>query len=256
MGAMLNKLLILVSVFCLLGTAAFAAENDILADSNFSGTVFLTTDYVFRGISQTDSYGAVQGSMDYTHPCGVYLGVWGSNVNAALASGGLEIDYYLGYATELGGVGVDTRVAYYTYPGSKHPDPEIDFVEVHLGLSYELSEVALTPSLTAGYNYSPDFFGEDGHAHYVNGVLGLALPAKIGLAFEVGYQTVEGDKSTGNGGGLDGGNGYDWIHYRVGASTELKGFGLDLSYHDTNEEEFLGATVADDRLVFTISRSL
>ena len=83
----------------------------------------------------------------------------------------------------------------------------------------------------------------------------MTLPAAFGLGFELGYQHVEGDKTTGNKMGEDGGDGYDLWHWRIGLSRELKGFVLDLSYHDTNEEEFLGVDNADKRVVFAISRS-
>jgi uncharacterized protein (TIGR02001 family) len=106
-----------------------------------------------------------------------------------------------------------------------------------------------------GYNYSPDYYGEDGNAHYVNGTLDLALPWRFGLGFEIGYQDVEGDKTTGNNMGEGGGDGFDYIHWRLGLSYEIKGFELDLNYQDTNEQDFLG-NAADSRVVFSISRSL
>ncbi|MGH8589680.1 MAG: TorF family putative porin [Gammaproteobacteria bacterium] len=37
----------------------------------------LASDYVFRGISQTDNHPAIQGSLEYGYePWGVYLGIW------------------------------------------------------------------------------------------------------------------------------------------------------------------------------------
>ena len=54
---------------------------------NFSATVTFATDYVFRGVSQTDNKPAVQGSFDYKHPSGAYLGIWGSNVDDSISKG-------------------------------------------------------------------------------------------------------------------------------------------------------------------------
>jgi predicted porin len=75
------------------------------------------------------------------------------------------------------------------------------------------------------------------------------------LGLEIGYQDVEGDKTTGNNTGESGGDGFDYIHWRIGLSYEIKGFELGLSYQDTNEQDFLG-NAADSRVVFSVSRSL
>jgi uncharacterized protein (TIGR02001 family) len=156
----------------------FAEEEkkSIFDLENFSATFTLATDYVFRGVSQTDSKPAVQGSLDYAHPIGIYLGVWGSNVNSDISKGGVELDYYIGYGTELfTNFNMDLSVLYYSYPGGGS-DPEPNYFEGHLGLDYKLANLPLTPKIGAGYWYSPNFFGEDGKAHYVNGVLELSLP--------------------------------------------------------------------------------
>lgn len=232
---------------------ALAGGAGWLDDENFSGNVSIATDYVFRGISQTDSNPAVQGGFDYASPVGLYVGAWASNV---AFGGSIEMDWYAGFANEVGGLSYDLGVIYYTYPKS-HDDPEIDFFEGYLKLGYTLPALGpVEPSVGAGYAYSPDFFGEDGKAHYLNGSLNLGLPYGLGLAGEVGWQKVEGDKTTGDGNGLDGDDGFDYVHYRFGASASVKGFDLDLSYHNTTEATFLGRSIADDRVVFTVSRSL
>lgn len=246
---------LVVATLALTGPLAASAEEEAgwLADSNFSGNVAITTDYVFRGISQTNSNPAIQGGFDYAAPIGLYVGTWASNVSFG---GGIEMDWYGGFANEVAGFSYDLGVIYYAYPKS-HDDPEIDFFEGYLKLGYALPAMGpVEPSVGVGYSYSPDFFGEDGKAHYLNGNVSLGLPYGLGLSGEVGYQTVEGDETTGNGNGLDGDDGFDYIHYRFGVSYAFKGFDLDLSYHNTNESDFLGSSIADSRFVFTVSRSL
>ena len=46
----------------------------------FSANVALTSDYVYRGISQSDEGPAIQGGFDYSHSTGWYLGAWGSSI--------------------------------------------------------------------------------------------------------------------------------------------------------------------------------
>lgn len=233
-----------------------ASEDDgIFALKNFGASVTLTTDYVFRGLSQTKEDPAIQGSFDYQHPVGVYLGVWASNVDESVSKGNIEIDYYGGFKKELlKDFSLDLRIIYYSYPGGGN-SPEPDYIEGHVGLSYVFAKLPTEPTIAIGYNYSPNTAGEDGDAHYVNGILDLALPYRFGLGFEVGYQDVEGDKTTGNNMGEGGGDGYDYVHWRVSLAYEIKGFELNLSYHDTNEQDFLGNS-ADSRVVFGVSRSL
>src|SRR3546814_1978703 len=62
----------------MLATPAIA-ESPI--PGTFAANVALGTDYVFRGISQTDEEPTVQGGFDWSHDSGIYLGIWGSNVD-------------------------------------------------------------------------------------------------------------------------------------------------------------------------------
>ncbi len=236
----------------LLTASVATAEGDWFADENFSGNVAITSDYVWRGVSQTDSNWAIQGGMDYAAPIGLYLGTWASNV---AFGGSIEMDFYAGYANELDmGLSYDVGGNYYAYPKSGD-DVEFNFFEVYASVGYTLPIEVAPISVGLGYNYSPDFFGEDGASHYINGNASISI-MDLSWSGEVGYQTVEGDKSTGNNGGLDGKDGFDYIHYRIGIGYSVKGFDFDLSYHNTTEDEFLGESIADGRAVFTVSRSL
>jgi len=68
-----------------------------------SANVGYTTDYVFRGISQSNEDMAVQGGVDLT--CGqFYLGTWGSSI---AFGNGTEIDLYGGFRTKTGPVNWD-----------------------------------------------------------------------------------------------------------------------------------------------------
>jgi len=227
-------------------------ERSVL--KNFTATATITSDYIFRGLSQTDENPAVQASFEYKHPVGFYMGVWGSNVADYVSEGNVELDLYAGFKKEImENLAYDLSVIYYWYPGDSQ-DPERNYVEAHAGLNYAFTKLPLEPNLGLGFNYSPNFYGEDGNAYYVSGTLRLTLPYQFALGFELGYQYVEGDKATGNGKGLDGEDGYDYLCWRIGLSKELLGFNLDLSYYDTNEKEYFGK-IGKDHIVFTISRS-
>lgn len=47
----------------------------------FTSNVGLFSQYVFRGLTQTNEKPAIQGGFDYSHASGVYLGTWLSNIS-------------------------------------------------------------------------------------------------------------------------------------------------------------------------------
>lgn len=140
-------------------------------------------------------------------------------------------------------------------------EAESDYWEFHVGLAHRFN-LPTVPKLSVGYDFSPDFWGEDGISHHVNAVLELGLPFEFVLAGEAGYQWVEGDKqsgcdSTGFCYGTDGNEGFDYRYYRIGLSREVFGLDCALNYHFGNSEddwfEDVYGAKADDQVVFTVS---
>ncbi|MGQ0593184.1 MAG: TorF family putative porin [Gammaproteobacteria bacterium] len=236
----------------LLGGVSMACAQEEESPHLATGTVAFATDYLFRGISQTDRHPAVQGSMDYSYkPWGAYVGVWGSNVDTITSDGELELDFYGGFRGEFGGTGIgwDVGAIGYIYPGDDL-DPEKDYVEAKAGASYTFKDVPLTPSATfTGYG-SPDGYLESGAAYYLDGNFGLSLPYELLLAFHVGYANAEDIV-------IDDEN-EDVIDWRIGISRTVYGFGLNLSYSDTadGDDYCLGSTNCNGTVVFMVSRSL
>ena len=119
--------------------------------SSFAGVsanVSFTTDYIWRGMTQSDGP-AVQGGFDYEADSGFYAGFWGSNVNFNNGNG-QELDYYAGYGFSLGDVGVDVGYITYDYPDS---DPDLKFEEIYLGFSF--GDLGLT--YASGQDEAPDY---------------------------------------------------------------------------------------------------
>jgi uncharacterized protein (TIGR02001 family) len=264
-------------------TAPAPEETGLLAAKNFSTTIWLTTDYMFRGISNSDGP-AIQGSLDWTYN-GFYLGAWASNTE--FSDSNFEIDYYGGYKWTWADIGFNVGGIYYTYPGEhKHLSegfdpgsvlgPDADYFEALIGASYTFTNAPLAPSIGIQYNYSPDSFGSEGDAHAVQGSLGFTLPYEIGLYGNIGYQEIAGDEITGKAARNAGlwaptpyHNGYDYVYFAVGLNKTLKGFKFDISYQGTDEPRVLKDAYADvvlpgggnprdlieGRVVFQVSRS-
>ncbi len=232
----------------ILGVIAMGGMSVQAQDSphEISANVSILTDYLYRGISQTNENFALQGGFDYAHsPTGLYIGTWASNVDFAES---LEIDVYGGIGGELGnGLSWDVGGLYYMYPGS-NAQPEEDFFEAYANLGYTFSEVQLEPSIGAGVAWSPDFFGEDGDGVYVYGSLDLSLPHDFGVSLYVGHQDVEGDK-------LSGPAGFDYVHYSIGLSKSFGPLDLSVSWNDANDECDGGTNELCRAVVFSVGSS-
>ena len=93
-----------------------------LAQAQVSGNFGLTSDYRFRGVSQTQNALAVQGGIDYAHESGLYIGNWNSSVSSQFYTegAGIESDIYVGFKKEFNGVTVDLGTLNYIYPRAKN----------------------------------------------------------------------------------------------------------------------------------------
>ena len=132
-------------------TAAMAAVVCMTAQAEITANLGVTSDYRFRGISQTQLDPAIQGGVDYSHRSGVYVGAWASNVAKEFYPGGAgrEVDLYAGYRTEVAGVALDAGVLRYDYPGTT---ANTDTNEVYVGASKGPVSFKVSQSIT-------DYFG-------------------------------------------------------------------------------------------------
>jgi uncharacterized protein (TIGR02001 family) len=122
--------------------AMAAAEESSV---NTAANVGVFSQYVFRGIAQTDEHPALQGGLDLAHTSGLYAGVWGSNISwisdLGTSSGGnsLELDLYGGYRGTFGdsGLGYDAGLIYYWYSGDTIGGFDPDTTEIYAALTYQ-----------------------------------------------------------------------------------------------------------------------
>ncbi|MCX9147314.1 TorF family putative porin [Erythrobacter sp. WG] len=115
-----------------------------------SGSATITTDYRFRGVSQSDNGFAVQGGLTVSHTSGAYVGLWASNLAGWGTFGGpnLELDLIGGFKFPVGQGTADVGLVWYMYPGGA---ATTDFAEIYAKLSGAVGPV----SLTAGVAYAP-----------------------------------------------------------------------------------------------------
>ena len=125
-----------------LGASLVALSGAAVAD--FSANVGATSNYVWRGATQTTNMGAISGGLDYSSDIGIYVGTWASDTTL----GSQELDLYGGYAAEFGGFGIDVGVISYTYPQTP-TGTDIDWTEVYVGLSYKMFSAQINNSSNA-----------------------------------------------------------------------------------------------------------
>jgi uncharacterized protein (TIGR02001 family) len=206
-------------------TASAASAQDT---PEIAWNVGVTSDYVFRGYSQTSEDPAIFGGVDLTIG-GFYAGAWASNVDFGDSTDG-EIDLYGGYRSEVSGFAVDVGIVGYLY--TSEPD----------GADYNYSELKAAASrafgpvtLGAAVYWSPDFFGADEEATYVEANAAFSPAPQWTVSGAVGHQAldVNDDYTTWNAG----------VAYAV-----TENVAIDLRYHDTDVD----GQLSDDRAVATL----
>ena len=178
--------LLAVSLSSLSATAVQAQDK-----LEFSANVGITSDYVFRGESQSSEHAAGQGGVDASYGI-FYAGIWGSSVDFGDNSADVEVDFYAGIKPKLGNFEFDLGVIYYAYPGAKDSAAEYNLVEGKFGVSTSIDKLSLGATLY----YSPDYFGSFGKALTVEGTAEYALPMDFALSGT--YGQIDFETGTGN----------------------------------------------------------
>ncbi len=213
---------LLVGIAAISASIMVFAEEDIFNAENFSANVGFTTNYLFRGETQTNDDPAVHGGFDWSYGS-VYLGIWGSNVDFQ-SGDSVEIDYYGGFAGEINSFAYDLGIFYYTYPGADDDGGEFDYIEFIPSISYTFDS-PLEPSVYAHLGYSPEYFGEEGTGIDIEAGLSFTFDM-FGIDAAIGNQWADGDTS-----GAD----IEWLYYNIGVTTSAIGFDLDLRFHAARE---------------------
>ena len=183
----MRKSLITIAVLGALAAPSFVFATDAAPASDFTAAynVGLFSQYIFRGLTQTNNKPALQGGFDVNHKSGLYIGGWASNVswlrdnaNEAVgpvyqSGGSLEIDLYGGFKTDVKGVGIDVGALQYYYPGAlnKAVYDKANTTELYGALSYgwlqaKVSSVVSKDAWAFGKKYNAGTNGDDERGTY------------------------------------------------------------------------------------------
>jgi uncharacterized protein (TIGR02001 family) len=190
--------------------------------------VAVTSDYIYRGVSESDGHAALQGDAHLSSADGSFLGVWASSRDHDLEPGANALlDLYLGHRFDLSpswSLTASGRSRYYL--GASNYEPSADYQELSLALgfldSWSLSVTAI-PNAVRYWMYqrlsrAPAWVA-DTSGQYL-------LGEHFFLTAGAGYYY-----STSTGAGVQRATGY--AYGNLGAAYERRGWRLDVGYFMT-----------------------
>jgi Bacterial protein of unknown function (Gcw_chp) len=234
------------SMLTLSVAAALSAPLLAVAEtpSPVTGNMSIVSDYRFRGISQTYLGPAIQGGIDYSHPSGIYLGNWNSSVSSNVFTGGsgIEMDFYGGWKTTFGDIGLDLGTIYYYYHNAEFAGADFDNWELYVGASWKWLSAKFFYALT-------DYFGladEQANGYWCNrgtdpctplggrggsdGTwyldLSFTYPLSKQLSIVAHYGMLEVEKYSE----------LDYKDWKLGVTYDLNGWLLGAAYVDTDAD--------------------
>jgi uncharacterized protein (TIGR02001 family) len=223
-----------------LAQAAAPATPEFAVTGNFG----VTSDYRFRGISQNDGSGAIQGGFDVAHKSGLYLGTWASNVDdwaSGTNSQGLEVDLYGGYKTTVGDLGLDVGLIAYKYPGNGAYTSDTE--EAYVGFSYGPAVFKTSYVLSKNY-FASTASGEDvSGTIYYDLTLSQEVAPKLTASVHAGYTAYKDNKTA-----AYRTNKLSYSDYNVGLAYDLNGFILGAKYYWNDTDSGMASYTSSKKL--------
>jgi len=203
-------------------------------DNEVSFNLGATTDYRYRGISQSNLKPALQGGADYTNnPTGLYAGTWLSTIKWITDVGGkgdVEWDVYAGKRGEIvPDLSYDVGVLSYIYANNKLGDitgfVDANTTELYGQLTYKLANIKYSQSVT-------NLFGvpNSKNSGYVDLWTSIPLTDKLALGLHAGHQSIQNNSQL------------SYTDWKVGLSQDFFDVSFTLGVVGTNASKTLYVT--------------
>ncbi|MFK7956524.1 MAG: TorF family putative porin [Lysobacterales bacterium] len=193
------------------------------AADDFTANIAIDSNYIWRGLTQTQNEVAVSGGMDYVWDNGFYVGTWISNVSYAPGDVfSYENDVYLGYSFEASGVTYDFGYLYFNYDD----EAEFDFAEVYgsVGIGAFTFGLNILAHTEADEAPGQDFgFGETIYAY---GDWSTEIREGLELGLHAGYHDGDFNEAF---------NGVPEGYFEYGISLSKDGFTVKLTGTDLDD---------------------
>jgi uncharacterized protein (TIGR02001 family) len=221
-----------------------------VAQAEVTGNLGLTSDYRFRGVSQTQNAPAVQGGIDYNHKSGFYVGNWNSSVSSDLYTNGsgVESDLYAGFKSKFLGFDLDVGSMNYFYPrATNNTSTNFDTNELYVAVGKGPLTAKVSNSLS-------NYFGTANSKNSQYYQADIAQPlgkSKISLLAHIGRTEVNNKSSL------------NYTDYNVGLGYNLQGWDLAAKYYTNTgttsafqtANTINGQRLYKDAAVFSVSKS-
>jgi uncharacterized protein (TIGR02001 family) len=202
----------------LLATALVFFVLPVASAAEFTGYAVLTSDYVWRGVTQSDGDPALQLGGDVFFSSGWFLGAWASTVdidNGPTRHRDRELNLYTGYAYDVSSLWrVSARVVSYQYP-RQTGNVDYNYVEYSLATNYD-------DRVWLEYSYSPDLYNTNLDSHNVEAYAEWPLKGNWSIGAGAGYYDLS--ELSGNGYG----------YWQLGVTGSFQYADIDFRFHDTN----------------------
>jgi uncharacterized protein (TIGR02001 family) len=214
------------------------------AEGSVGGHLAGTTDYLFRGLSQTRGGPAAQVDLHYQTSTGWFAGAWGSTVDLNRGSGAtVELNAYAGRAWSIGGPwNVTVTAVQYIYPNDTAYLP-YDYFELVASVAYD-DRLAVTLAWSPNTSrYSSYGVSRDQQALTYELVGQWPLRGPLSATGSAGYYDLSQLFGTG------------YFYGSAGLGGTFERFRVDLAYFVTNQEatDLFGPEVAGDRWSLTVA---
>lgn len=221
-----------------------AQQSAPASPHTLTGNIGFFSQYVFRGLAQTNREPALQGGFDYSHAGGLYAGTWASNISwlrdggAYLSGGSLEWDFYGGFKGSFGKTDFtyDIGALYYWYPGDPFPGvAKADTFELYGALGWKWITVKYSHSINNKIFGVPDSRG----TYYLDITASVPIPnTPLTATAHWGKQKYDGQTP---GAAFNNDTLFSYEDWKIGVSYALpKDFTIGVFYTDTSSANPLG----------------
>ncbi len=195
---------------------------------SISANIGAVSNYIWRGVTQTDDGAAIQGGVDYSHASGISAGTWVSNIDWGTPDPNYELDLYAGYGGSFGDVSYELTTIYYVYPDT---DSDANLWEMGASVFYSVATVGLQYTLDGEVDSGPFSSGDV----YWYGGVEFALPSDFSVGATLGYYDFD-----------DTGDEGDYTHWTISLAKDAGDFGTFSLNYDQNDGGVNDVVAVDD----------
>ncbi|USX13749.1 TorF family putative porin [Oxalobacteraceae bacterium OTU3CAMAD1] len=213
-------------------------------DNQISYNIAVTSDYRYRGISQTRLNPALQGGVDYVNnPTGLYVGTWASSIKWVKDGGGdanIEVDVYAGKRGEITkDFTYDVGGLYYIYP-SNGLTPSANTFELYAQVGTGPFSLKYSHSTTNLFG-----FADSKNSGYVDAQFNQDVYDGYILNLHAGHQKVKNNSAS------------SYSDYKVGFTKDFGVATVALAAVFTNTDTYVGRgkNLGKTGAVLTISKT-